>query len=436
MSTRKISRSLLVLLAASLTLALHALWDHIERRHLVAGIDGVLSRGEAVQDTVVPPSPAGAYVSAAAMLVTAIPTEQVEATVDRGSSTPLDVRWLPPGSPAIRTLLETGTHALMLADQAATLGVAKAPGLTDVSFHAAGLAGLSRLIAMRTRDYAAEGRGDEAAASAVVGLTVRGATGDLPIPMVQAEVGEVLSRSQPGDAALLAWDAALRNADAPDAVAREIERARGRFIERVWRQNYGPSPTAPRTQTLPRPGLLPWLWRPWFSRQIAGDLREWGEVLEVARQTPAERAAVVTAHEEKRRASEPQSVFQRGRWFMGVWPNTAWTSLAHAVRRDTLAHDRVTRTVLAIERFRRAEGGRLPESLDDLVPRILEALPHDPFTAAPPLYRRTADGYVVYSVGPNLKDDGGDLSLPPLEWDAQGTPYRSGPPDVGIVVTR
>jgi hypothetical protein len=145
---------------------------------------------------------------------------------------------------------------------------------------------------------------------------------------------------------------------------------------------------------------------------------------------------VATEYEEKRRADGPQSVFQRGRWFMGLWPTGAWMSLATAVRRDPLAHDRVSRVVLAIERFRRAEGDRLPDALDDLVPRILDTLPHDPFPDAPPLYRRTDDGYVVYSVGPNLRDDGGDLRPPPIERGPGGEAYRPDPPDVGVVVTR
>ena len=53
--------------------------------------------------------------------------------------------------------------------------------------------------------------------------------------------------------------------------------------------------------------------------------------------------------------------------------------------------------------------GEYPVSLDALVPEFLPKLPPDPFTGEPFVYRRRADGqgFVVYSVGVNLKDDGG-----------------------------
>jgi hypothetical protein len=61
----------------------------------------------------------------------------------------------------------------------------------------------------------------------------------------------------------------------------------------------------------------------------------------------------------------------------------------------------------AIERFKLAKG-RLPESLDELVPQFMEKLPHDIVTGQPLKYPRTDNGrYAVYSVGWNEKDDGG-----------------------------
>ncbi len=63
---------------------------------------------------------------------------------------------------------------------------------------------------------------------------------------------------------------------------------------------------------------------------------------------------------------------------------------------------------LAAERFRHARG-RWPESLDELVPDYLAKVPLDPFTAAPLRFRRLDDGLVIYSVGPDGSDDGGDI---------------------------
>ena len=60
----------------------------------------------------------------------------------------------------------------------------------------------------------------------------------------------------------------------------------------------------------------------------------------------------------------------------------------------------------ALERCRLANG-KFPETLDALVPRFIAKLPHDIITVEPLKYRRDGDGYVLYSVGWNEKDDGG-----------------------------
>jgi hypothetical protein len=61
----------------------------------------------------------------------------------------------------------------------------------------------------------------------------------------------------------------------------------------------------------------------------------------------------------------------------------------------------------AIERFKLVKG-KLPETLEELVPQFMEKLPHDVITGQPLKYRRTEDGhYAIYSVGWNEKDDGG-----------------------------
>jgi hypothetical protein len=62
----------------------------------------------------------------------------------------------------------------------------------------------------------------------------------------------------------------------------------------------------------------------------------------------------------------------------------------------------------AVERWRRANVGKLPESLDDLVPKYLAALPIDPMNGKSLKYRRFSDGYVVYGVGEDGSDHGGE----------------------------
>ncbi len=51
--------------------------------------------------------------------------------------------------------------------------------------------------------------------------------------------------------------------------------------------------------------------------------------------------------------------------------------------------------------------GRFPEKISDLVPGILPEEPLDPFTGKPYIYRLEDEGFIVYSVGSNQKDDKG-----------------------------
>jgi hypothetical protein len=71
------------------------------------------------------------------------------------------------------------------------------------------------------------------------------------------------------------------------------------------------------------------------------------------------------------------------------------------------AQDEMFVAALALQAWR-AEHGRYPETLDALVPDILEAAPADPFAGAPLKYRRDGETYVLYSVGPDGRDDGGE----------------------------
>jgi hypothetical protein len=61
---------------------------------------------------------------------------------------------------------------------------------------------------------------------------------------------------------------------------------------------------------------------------------------------------------------------------------------------------------MAVERYRLARGA-LPSSLGDLVPAYLDIVPEDPFTGQPLRYEKLGRGFVVYSVGPDGRDDGG-----------------------------
>ena len=79
-------------------------------------------------------------------------------------------------------------------------------------------------------------------------------------------------------------------------------------------------------------------------------------------------------------------------------------------RRDALL--RLLQTDLALRLFRQ-DCGRLPERLDELVPKYLAATPVDPFSNQPLVYRRGDTGYLLYSVGPDGEDNGGHFGSRP-----------------------
>jgi hypothetical protein len=67
---------------------------------------------------------------------------------------------------------------------------------------------------------------------------------------------------------------------------------------------------------------------------------------------------------------------------------------------------RLLMTDLAIRQFQ-GERGVYPSRLAELVPEFLKALPRDPFGTNGFIYRTQTNGFLLYSVGPDGKDDGG-----------------------------
>jgi hypothetical protein len=67
----------------------------------------------------------------------------------------------------------------------------------------------------------------------------------------------------------------------------------------------------------------------------------------------------------------------------------------------------VVRLASAVRQYQLGEGD-LPEKLSALVKaKLIEQVPTDPFSGKPLVYKRTDEGFVLYSVGLNLRDDGG-----------------------------
>ncbi len=95
-----------------------------------------------------------------------------------------------------------------------------------------------------------------------------------------------------------------------------------------------------------------------------------------------------------------------------------------------IAHLRAADIALAVQRYRLA-ADELPDELADLVPAYLETVPKDPFDGNDLRYRKLEPGFVVYSVGEDLSDDGGKEK--PAKTTRGGEPVKW---DVTFIVER
>jgi type II secretory pathway pseudopilin PulG len=97
----------------------------------------------------------------------------------------------------------------------------------------------------------------------------------------------------------------------------------------------------------------------------------------------------------------------------------------------TDARHAVAQTGLAMHRYR-AMHGTFPDKLQQLSPEVISLLPRDPYDGIPLRLKKTATGWIVYSVGPDLKDESGrkfddskntgDLTFEYVEPTPQGPP--------------
>ncbi len=94
----------------------------------------------------------------------------------------------------------------------------------------------------------------------------------------------------------------------------------------------------------------------------------------------------------------------------------------------------VARAGVALALFRRKHG-RYPDSLNELVPGVLPVVPVDPFDGHMLRYIRDDELVVVYSIGDDLRDDGGSEEPRPLGWPIGSSTYGV-PEDIVFTVWR
>jgi hypothetical protein len=89
----------------------------------------------------------------------------------------------------------------------------------------------------------------------------------------------------------------------------------------------------------------------------------------------------------------------------------------HEMRATILA----ARSAIAVQIWR-LNGGVLPETREDFPDSVTQAWSIDPFSGQPLIYKRLDEGFIIYSVGGDMNDDGGATPEPSRR--------RTGPRDV------
>jgi hypothetical protein len=147
---------------------------------------------------------------------------------------------------------------------------------------------------------------------------------------------------------------------------------------------------------------------------MAGHLDLYADVVEACRQGPTALLARMEEFEEwsdelgNERRLKPQEIAAA---MMLPALISATNAFVIAVAEDIAAD-----AAIAAELFRRRHG-RLPASLEELVPEFLSEVPLDPFDGQPLRLVERDGAWIAYSVGANCTDDGGLRADDPREGD-------------------
>jgi L-rhamnose mutarotase len=320
-------------------------------------------------------------------------------------------------------ILEANRDVLELLDRAASMpqqdwdnGIEY--GMAVLMRRLSHIRSLAKMLSMRCKYLIINGDSDGAVNSIISALKMAGSQKRQSILIVYltrvgcvalacSDIQYVLENSRPSEAVLTKLQQVLLEHDQPQALVRVM------MAERVYANslmiNIMPDDIK---QQLRKDGSMVNLQGGWpvniggspvMRQMAAGYLRDMTEFIKVMRKPWPE-----IYHASKKYASQDKSLFgglqDRSLFGCLLAPALAKTVVQHG---SCMALVRWARAAIAVHRYQR-DNGKVPDTLQDLVPKYINAVPQDPFSGKEMLYKHDQNGYVIYSIGENLKDDGGE----------------------------
>lgn len=292
--------------------------------------------------------------------------------------------------------------ALQLLDRAASMPFGGFGDTEDRNFTVMGLQALNGLACLRSDLLAYRGDGDGAAASLVAAARVDRAVPELffRYQLAIRQIGSLrilLRHSLPSTASLEALQQAFAEWPDDDGLERDLMLRRALLIEFQWQTG--------------RPGGLSGvpvlLFHPFLLHNLRLQIEQFPEVMAAARTPWPDKLGALNALAESSSSRDGRTAFRRT--VFGPPVNLAALSSSPTMAGLHLVARRLAMAALAIERHRRVNAGHPPGDLQTLVPAFLPAVPIDPFSGKPLVYRVSSGSYLLYSVDANRKDDGGEL---------------------------
>jgi hypothetical protein len=401
-------------------------WNYLATRDLQAEVQKIRAAGEPVtfaQLAEQRPKPsedqdAAPYYGAALLLQRN--SEQLwdalakchEIAEDRQAELPADL------VASIQDLLAQNGLALEMIDRGGALpacdfdiGVEHGIGSALAKLGKAG--GPAKLCSLRTAFLAMQGQSDRAAESAMSTLRMTRMFDAQPIviacllkvaclAMTAGDVPVILEHGSPSRSSLDRLQEALLEAEQTIDLRRVwlaervycLEVMRNLFSDRRELQAFpGDRPSMPETWP------TPFASGPFVRRMAAAVLRKYAASVTMAGKDWPE--ALAAAH--WMGSTQPRS------WLSpNLMADVLGPSLSKAMELSarSVADLRCARVAVLVDMYR-LDMGHLPQTLADVESSLGVKLPSDPFTGGALIYRKTADGYLVYSLGESRQDQGG-----------------------------